>query len=420
MDGHIYSIWVSLNSSPTKNTFKTLIDKFGNSRAIYELDEYELKRVLGSRNNDIKGLTDKDLTKAKQIYDFCIKRGVTLLEYNDSAYPISLKEIKNPPPILYCRGVIPDFNSGFYASVVGTRRLSEYGKKMAFSISYDLAKAGAVIVSGMALGIDGVAHAAALAAGGVTVAVLGCGIDICYPDEHLSLARFIVKSGCVITELAPGTKPTRYTFPMRNRIISALSSATVVIEGRQRSGAIFTARYAREQGRPLYALPGNVDSKNSLLPNLLLREGAKTIISADDLIRDFENDCLGALNPHKLPLSVDYDIEECLSRYKASAITPKDKLFSSRHLKKQEGEGARSTEKKEQSVKLDRTKSEEEIKLLGDEYLSVYKNIPDGGIVLDALVSDEIDMRTIMRVVLKLELKGYVETLPQGRVGIKR
>ncbi len=423
MDGQVYSIWLSLCCTPTKTTFKKLIDQYKNPRVIYELDEYELKRILGSRNSDIDALLDKDLTRASDIHSFCIKRGVKLLEYNDTAYPCSLRQIKNPPVILYCRGILPDFNSGFYTSVVGTRRLSDYGKKMAFSISHDLAIAGSVIVSGMAIGVDGVAHAAALKAGGITVAVLGSGIDICYPEEHLTLARSIVKSGCVITEFAPGAEPTRYTFPMRNRIVTALSSATVVIEGKERSGALISARYAKEQGKVVYALPGNVDSVSSLLPNVLLREGARTIMSADDLIRDFLDASFGALNPHKLPKRSEYDIEAALTEYKVCALTPSDKLFKPGKSKKKSDVNTEDTVKiktENNSVSFDRKRSEAEISALGQEYLEVYKRIPDGGAVLDTLVSDDLDIRTIMRAVLKLELKGYLESLPQGRVGVKR
>ena len=144
----------------------------------------------------------------------------------------------------------------------------------AFNIGYDLATAGATVVSGMAMGIDGVAMAGALSAGGKTVAVIGSGIDVCYPESHLTLAREVVKCGCVITEFAPGTKPSRYNFPKRNRIISGLSSATLVIEGKEKSGALITARHAMQQERPVYAFPGNVGNKNSELSLLLIKNSS--------------------------------------------------------------------------------------------------------------------------------------------------
>ena len=217
MDKLIYWLWLSLACSPSAPTFAKLIRAFDDAEAIYNAEDREISSVIGYRCSDRNALENKSLDKAKEIYEFCKKRQVGLLCYGDSAFPQSLREIDTPPVLLYYRGILPDFNNICAVSTVGTRALTDYGRKNAFKISYDLACAGAVVVSGMALGIDAVCHVGALSAGGKTVAVIGSGIDVCYPSQHLHLARAIVKNGCVMTEFAPGTQPSRYNFPKRNR-----------------------------------------------------------------------------------------------------------------------------------------------------------------------------------------------------------
>ena len=245
MDNTVYWIWLSLALTIGSESFKRLIGRFDSARDVYDADETELRQLLGKRTKDLEAVCDKDLTRASEILEFCQSKSVGILTYSDDRYPEALRRIDNPPVLLYYRGILPDFNSECFVAVVGTRRLSDYGRKNAFEISRGLAEAGAVIVSGMALGIDGVAHAGALSGGKSTVAVIGSGIDVCYPPEHLTLARSIVKQGCIMTEYAPGTAPDGKNFPRRNRIISGISSSVVVIEGRMRSGSLITARCAR-------------------------------------------------------------------------------------------------------------------------------------------------------------------------------
>jgi DNA processing protein len=277
------------------------LSKFTDAEEIYRADESGLRGAIDRRASDRSALLNKDLTKAEEILEFCRSKRVGVVTYADPTYPDALRKIPNPPVLLYYRGVWHDFNSGgFYSAIVGTRSVSDYGRKNTFVIARDLARAGATVVSGMAIGIDGVALAGALSVNAPTVAVIGSGIDVCYPAQHITLAREIVKRGCVITEFAPGTPPNRFNFPKRNRIISGLSAVTLVMEGRENSGALITARCAQEQGRIVYALPGNVSSPTSEVTNLLLKNGARALVSADDIVRDFETEYHGKLNPFKL------------------------------------------------------------------------------------------------------------------------
>ncbi len=206
---------------------------------------------------------------------------------NDDLYPEILKKIPDPPKILYFRGKLLENETCL--GIVGTRRASDYGKEIAFSIARDLAEAGLTIVSGMARGIDTMAHKGALEAGGRTIAVLGTGLDekSIYPQENLKLAKKILKSGgCLISEYPPGTRGTNFTFPQRNRIISGISLGVLVVEAKLKSGALITANWAKKQERKVFAVPGPLHSKNSQGPHFLIKKEAKLVENADDILAE--------------------------------------------------------------------------------------------------------------------------------------
>ncbi|HPD90405.1 MAG TPA: DNA-processing protein DprA [Bacillota bacterium] len=204
----------------------------------------------------------------------------------EAGYPSLLKEIPDPPNILYYMGDI-SLASQTCVAVVGTRKPTDYGKWAAHSLGSMLGEAGIVTVSGMAQGIDTLAHRGALKAAGKTIAVLGNGPDICYPAKNGSLRKIIMEKGLILSEYAPGVHATRFTFPARNRIISGISMATVVVEAGLSSGSLITAERAAEQGREVYALPGNINSVCSIGTNQLIRDGARILAVMDDLLEDF-------------------------------------------------------------------------------------------------------------------------------------
>jgi DNA processing protein len=409
----VYTVWLSLACTPGSDTFAKLLSKFPTPEQIYSADDKEIAACIGSRRKDYNSLVNKDTERAERIVEFCRTKGVGLLSYFDDGFPSALKSIANPPVLLYYRGKLPCFDDKLFISIVGTRHLGEYGKQNAFVISEDLAKAGAVVVSGMAIGIDGVAHAAALAAGGITVAVIGSGIDVCYPYTHRFLAREIVKNGCVFTEYAPGTKPYKRNFPVRNRIISALSSATVVIEGEEKSGSAITAKHAFEQGRVVYALPGNVGNKNSEVTNLLLKNGAKPLTGADDIIRDFETTAPGMLNPFGISKKERVNINDALASFHVSCTTAGDSVFRRAYRKNTDSKKVKAREDNEPQ------KQEKDISKLSfdKKTIAIYKKIPlDSGCALEELVDDNLSLRDIMSGLLRLEIAGFVTMLPGDRV----
>ena len=421
MNELVYWIWLSLSCTPDSATFPKLIEHFDDAKAVYDADLKEISRVVGFRTSDRALLDNKDLTEAERIYDFCIRKGVGITHYGGEDYPKPLMNIPTPPVVLYYRGRLPNFEKEFLCSIVGTRNLSDYGRRAAFKTGYDLATAGATVVSGMALGIDGVAMAGALSAGGKTVAVIGSGIDVCYPETHLTLAREVVKDGCVITEFAPGTKPNKYNFPKRNRIISGLSSATLIIEGKEKSGALITARHAMHQNRAVYAYPGNVGNKNSELSLLLIKNGAKMFTAAEDIIRDFEESCNGALNPFKLKEKLMVDMFDALGKYKVVCSCPSDDVFFTPRTRRNSARAERRARAVEDPIELIDEKRSSAPPALPDTLdavaVKIYKKIPtEGECLIESLVDGEISLRDVLRAIPKLEMHRLIELLPSEKI----
>jgi DNA processing protein len=224
-------------------------------------------------------------TRAREAIALATACGIVPVCFDQPVYPLALAAIVDPPPVLWTRGSIAALSAPAVA-IVGARAASDYALSIAERLASDLASAGLVVVSGLARGVDSAAHRGALAAGGATIAVLGSGADVVYPPEHAPLARDIAASGAVTSELPPGTPPLPHFFPQRNRIISGLSRAVVVIEAGEKSGSLITARTALEQGRDVLAVPGNVLSGRNRGGHGLLRDGAKIVESADDILEE--------------------------------------------------------------------------------------------------------------------------------------
>lgn len=218
-----------------------------------------------------------------RLYEDILKRDIHVLTLPDADYPVLLREIDQSPPVIYVRGSLTPADE-FAVAMVGTRRVTAYGQQVTRDISTYLAGHGLTIVSGMARGVDALAHQHALQAGGRTIAVLGCGVDVIYPPEHRQLAEAIVDNGALISDYPPGTQPEGINFPPRNRIISGLSLATIVVEAGERSGALITADFALEQGRDVFAVPGNVFSPASRGTNRLIQKGAYVMVSPQDVL----------------------------------------------------------------------------------------------------------------------------------------
>ena len=283
-----YWLWLSLKFKPGSATRDNLLHYFGNDpKAIYEADAQVIDAFRPNDKQLIAVLSDKSLTEANRILDFCERENVGLLTPDSNHYPSSLMRITGRPPVIYYKGRLPDFSAHPTVGVVGTRDVTPYGSSAAYTISHDLASAGAIVVSGLARGTDTAAHRGALDAGGHTVAFLGCGIDVIYPKVNEKLTREMIARGTVMTDYPPGSRPEGWHFPIRNRLISGTSHGILVIEAPDRSGALITASHALKQGKLLYAVPGKVGELASVGTNKLISNGAKMVTNASDILSDF-------------------------------------------------------------------------------------------------------------------------------------
>jgi len=280
--------WIGFNivSGIGPARFRTLLDHFGDLGSAWHARDSELRAAgLDKRSIDSLLATRQEISLDEEMAKVQRERA-RAITWQDAEYPARLRHIHNSPPVLYVKGeILP--RDEWAVAVVGTRTPRAYGRQMVDEIAAGLAKSGITIVSGLARGIDSLAHRAALRASGRTVAVLGCGIDIIYPHEHRGLAKNIIERGAIVTEYALGTRPEGGNFPARNRIISGLSLGTLVVEAGKRSGALITADWALEQGREVFALPGNVNSPKSVGTNRLIQEGAAKLVQAvEDVLEE--------------------------------------------------------------------------------------------------------------------------------------
>ncbi len=276
--------WVALALVPEIGPVKSriLLEYFSEPSEIFKAKE-ELRHFPGLTSRDVESITGFDIKMAEEEVALAEENGVQIIPYNDPVYPSLLKEIPDPPPIIYCQGTISEVDN-LAVAVVGTRLASLYGLVQSERFAAGLAESHFTVVSGLARGIDTAAHRGALRVKGRTIAVLGSGLLRLYPPENEKLAKEIIGSGAIISELPLKTGPDRQTFPRRNRIISGLSRAVLVVEAGKQSGALITASLALEQGREVFALPGPVDQETSAGTNNLIKEGAHLVTSPQDIV----------------------------------------------------------------------------------------------------------------------------------------
>ena len=285
--------WIWLTSLPTMTPGKItrLLERFDTVDDIFDATEAEYRGISDIGSDEISDLCDKSMDRAELILEVVEKFGAYILYYDRADYPSALRYCFDPPYVLYVFGERLMWDRLFCISVVGTRRCSDYGVQITHTLSYDLARNGATIVSGMARGLDGVAHNAALKAGGKTIAFLGCGINIVYPREHDGLMKAIAENGAVITEFMPGTEANSKNFPYRNRLMAAMSQGVLITESPRRSGTHITADWALNMGKDVFAVPGDYDRVNSQGCNELIKSGtAKLVDSAVDILIEYERE----------------------------------------------------------------------------------------------------------------------------------
>jgi len=314
-----YREWIILSKIPHlgPKRCRQLVEYFGSPKKVLSASSKSLLRVPEIGEKMVSSIiqereridVDEDLKTIDRL-------GIHLISFQDDKYPQNLLHTFNPPSLLYIRGSLKEEDKDAVA-MVGTRRATIYGKMMVRKLARDLAKEGLTIVSGMARGVDTAAHLGALEAGGRTIAVLGCGVDVVYPLENRRLMAEIIESGAVISEFPLRTSPEGVNFPRRNRIISGLSKGVVVVEAPLRSGALITADFALEEGREVFAVPGNINSPYSQGTNRLIKQGAKLVEDAQDILEELDLSLLGEMKRRegsaKRELSLSLEEEKILN-----------------------------------------------------------------------------------------------------------
>lgn len=281
----LYWIWLTLSCGISNNDINGLLEQFDSVEEIYK--ETDFSKVINVKPSTIRALKDKKLKRAEAIFNATKEIGGDIITYDDVRYPDMLRKIPDPPYVLYIKGEVMNWDRILGIGVVGTRKCTDYGIMAAKMIAGDLAACGVTVISGMAEGIDSIAAEAALSAGNKTIAVLGNGLDVVYPEWNKELMDKIIENGAVITEYPLKTPPHWKNFPRRNRIISGLSRGVLVVEAPKKSGALITANRALEQGRDIFAVPGSIFKKESQGTNRLLVDSAKAVSSAKDILDEY-------------------------------------------------------------------------------------------------------------------------------------
>lgn len=284
-----YWVWLTLAIGVNNPKQKRIFDMYESITDFYNGGIYEWRLSGIFSEKEINSLQNTRLADAADVIDTCKKLGYDIVCIDDAQYPDKLGSIYAPPCVLYVWGELPDFDNRLSIAMVGTRNATQYGVMASHVLSSSLAKLGAIIVSGGALGIDSASHTGALEAGGTTVCVLGCGIDYRYLMSNAAMRKNIASTGAVISEYPPGTNSFPGNFPVRNRIISGLSDGIIVVEADEKSGSLITVNHALEQGREVFAVMGNINSRYSTGTNKMIKDGATPVTSYLDVIEAFPN-----------------------------------------------------------------------------------------------------------------------------------
>ncbi|MDD6284335.1 MAG: DNA-processing protein DprA [Firmicutes bacterium] len=297
MNSEIYWIYLQRTLGIGSRKVASVIDCFGSAEQFYRADMGEKKGCGLLSKSELERAADMSLKIETGVVEQCDKMGFTVITPESDAYPERLENLINPPAVLYVDGQLPDVDNEVMISIVGTRHASSFGMDITSQLAARLTRAGAIIVSGGAAGIDTASHIGALNAGGRTVAVLGCGLNYPYLMSNAGLREEISHSGALVSEFPPNVPPSRFTFPVRNRIISGLSLGTVVVEAGKKSGSLITVNHALEQGRDVFAIPGSLSDRQSEGSNRMIVDGAKPVLCPRDILFEY-----AAMYPHKLDL----------------------------------------------------------------------------------------------------------------------
>lgn len=371
-----YLIWLQTALGAGNIRAVRALKAFGNAENIYKASLSERKAAGIFSPKDLKRLSEIKIDYAKSVITDCLKYGIDIVLIGDKKYPYCLTVIDNPPLVLYVKGEMLDFDNTPAICIVGPRKVSDYGKKAAYSLAYRLSKSGMTVVSGGAVGSDYYAHLGALKSGGKTALVMGCGIESGYLPQNERLRRHAAEHGCIISEHPPKAGLTKFSFPIRNRIMAALSLGTVIVEAGKKSGALITANHALEQGRDVFVIPGSPTAEQYVGSNALLRDGAKPLLDVSDILNEY------------IPRFPDkIDIEKAYERPQKAVKKTEEKQIHKKILNE----------------------------TLSKEAKIVYNHLDKHKFYPDEIGGTDLGTSEILSALTELELEGLIRALPGGR-----
>jgi len=417
----LHWIWLAHRSGVSDRMKANLLRHFRDPEDIYFADGESYRHVESITKEAAEALRDKDLSAAESILEACRRENLHILTFQDAAYPSKLKNIPDPPILLYYKGTLPDLDALPVIGVVGPRKASVYGMPTAKRMGYQISKCGGVVVSGMAYGIDGMAMSGALTAGQVTVGVLGCGADLVYPLSNRALFRDVEQYGCILSEFAPGTPPAKWNFPKRNRIISGLSNGVLVVEAPEGSGALITANHALEQGRDVFVVPGNIDQPGFVGSHRLLRDGATLVSSGWDILSEYQ-----AFYPDKIHRETQNAHQRVYPDELRKAVEetekPLPKVAQNRLLPGKHKPLKKILEKKTiDNQPLDAYSDvNTAVPKLSEQEQQIVDALRTGERLVDDVIAETgLTTGKLLAMLTMLELKGVVKRLPGKRISLK-
>ena len=402
----VYWIWFAELSGISLRTKRQLLETFLDPEELFRAEE---KALTAFPKEVTEALQNKDLAESTEIYRQCLQKGIGILTFADAAYPESLRNIEDPPMVLYFKGSLPDWQAQPVIGVVGTRKASPYGLQTAHLLSAQIAACGGLVVSGVAAGVDAWSMEGALDAGKPAVGVLGCGIDVVYPASNRALYKRTEEMGCLISEYSPGTRPFPGNFLHRNRIISGVSAGLLVVDAPEKSGALNTARHAFTQGRDLFVAPGNLGVQTCLGSNALLQEGAYAALSGWDVVKQYAHLYPGVVENR--PVSLHKTVQPPLPKVAEAPVRPEKAANKKKPLPQN---AIDNLDKSTYSVinKRPADLSDRENAVLA--LLSDVPQLPDS--VMDA---SDLPSSTVQSILTKLTIKGLIIQHPDGRISRK-
>ena len=406
----VHWIWLSIRKELKGQVMQAVLGRFGDPESAYHAPAEQYHQIPGMTEKGYQCLCDKSLAQATEILRHCEREQIRILTWEDAAYPMRLRGISDPPVVLYCKGTVPDLASAPVIGAVGTRSFSDYGMEMAHRMGYELAQGGAILVSGMAEGIDAGVISGALAARGTVSGFLGCGVDRIYPSGNRRLFEKVLERGCLISEFVPGTQPYKWNFPKRNRLISGISNGVLVVEAPEKSGALITARQAAEQGRDVFAVPGNVNVPSCQGSNRLLQDGANMAFSGWDILDHYRYQYSIPPRDHGSSPKPDLPTQSSKQMGQGRAVTAKKSPPPGRNEKKVI----------DNPVKPPYIDVENTYPQLSQEERSLVSQLAQGPQLTDDVVHGaNIPMAKAMSMLTMLEIKGVVRRLPGNMIELQ-